>query len=81
MGVPKHRLTKSKCKQRRMHIYLKWPHLIKCPKCGKMVLPHRVCLYCGYYKGREVIDVLKKLDKKEKKKREKEIKEKKEVKK
>ena len=42
--------------------------------CGKEVLPHTVCSFCGYYKGREVIDVLGKLDKKEKKQREKEIK-------
>ena len=46
---------------------------IKCPKCGKPILPHTVCLYCGYYKGREAIDVLKKMTKKEKKAREKEL--------
>jgi len=43
------------------------------PKCGKPKLPHTVCKYCGYYKGREVINVLDKLEKKERKKREKEI--------
>ncbi len=36
-------------------------------------MPHTVCLNCGYYRGIEVIDVLKKLTKKEKKKKEKEI--------
>lgn len=25
----------------------KLPHLIKCNKCEKMKLPHRVCGYCG----------------------------------
>jgi len=48
--------------------------LAKCPKCGKPVFPHTVCSNCGYYKGVEVIDVLKKLTKKERKKREKEMK-------
>jgi len=57
-----------------MHIYLKAPSLIKCPKCGSLVLPHTVCPNCGFYKGREVIDVLKKLTKREKKDRQKEIK-------
>lgn len=63
-----------------MHLFLKAPFLTKCPKCGKPVLPHTVCLNCGYYKGREVIDVLKKLDRKERKKREKEMEAKKEEK-
>jgi len=34
-----------------------------------------MCKNCGYYKGRMIVDVLKKLDKKEKKKKQKEIKE------
>ena len=57
-----------------MHIFLEKPTLVFCPKCGKPVLPHTVCPNCGYYKGVEVIDVLKKLAKKERKQREKEMK-------
>lgn len=56
-----------------MHIFVKTPTLAHCPKCGKLVLPHTVCPNCGYYKGAEVIDVLKKLTKRERKKKEKEI--------
>lgn len=78
MAVPKQRHTKSRRNKRRMHIFLKNSTLTFCPKCGKPVLPHTVCNNCGYYKNREVIDVLAKLDKKERKKREKEIKQKKE---
>jgi len=37
-------------------------------------LPHTACKNCGYYKGKEVVNVLGKLTKKEKKLREKEIK-------
>ncbi len=48
--------------------------LAKCQKCGKPVKPHTVCSNCGYYKGREVVDVLKKLTKKERKQKEKEMK-------
>jgi len=73
MAVPKQRHTKSRRNKRRMHIFTKMPALTKCPKCGKFILPHTVCWNCGYYKGREVIDVLEKLTKKERKKREKEI--------
>lgn len=74
MGVPTQRHTKAKRNQRRMHIFLEKPVLIFCPKCGKPILPHTVCPNCGYYKGREVVNVLEKLEKKERKKREKEIK-------
>lgn len=74
MAVPKKRTTKSRRDKRRLHIFLKEPTLTKCPKCGILRLPHNLCSSCGYYKGREIIDVLGKLDKKERKKKEKEIK-------
>ena len=74
MAVPKSRGTKSKRDKRRQHIFLKKPTLTKCSKCGKLILPHIVCSFCGYYKGREVIDVLGELTKKERKVKEKEMK-------
>ena len=73
-GVPKQRKTKSRQGDRRMHKYLKSAVFGKCLKCGKPVLPHTVCSKCGYYKGREIIDVMKKLTKKERKQKEKELK-------
>jgi large subunit ribosomal protein L32 len=74
MAVPKQKHTKSRRNKRRMHLFAKAPTLSLCPKCKKPVLPHTLCWNCGYYKGVEVIDVLKKLTKKERKKREKEMK-------
>lgn len=73
MTVPKQRHTKSRRNQRRMHLFLKEHTLGLCPKCQKPVLPHTACSNCGYYKGEEVIDVLKKLTKKERKHKEKEL--------
>ncbi len=75
MAVPKQRKTKSRRNQRRMHLYIRRSSLTLCPKCKKPVLPHTVCKNCGFYKGREVIDVLKKLSKKEKKIKQKQIQE------
>ena len=75
MAVPKKHTTKSSRNQRRMHIFLKAPNLIPCPKCGKPTKPHIVCMHCGFYKGKEAVNVLAKLEKKDKKLREKEIKE------
>lgn len=56
-----------------MHLFLEKPALTSCQKCGKPVRPHTICSNCGYYKGVEFVDVLKKLTKKERKQREKEI--------
>jgi len=57
-----------------MHLFLKSPALVSCPKCKKPAKPHIVCMNCGYYNNQEVIDILGKLNKKERKKREKEMK-------
>ena len=73
MAVPKQRKTKSRRNQRRSHIHLPAPNLVKCSKCGKLKKSHTVCVYCGYYRGKEVIDVLQGLGKKERKSRKKKL--------
>ncbi len=70
MAVPKKKTTKSKRNKRRMHLYAKVPSLTICPQCKEKKIMHAICKECGYYKGREVIDVLK--DKTKDKKKEKE---------
>jgi large subunit ribosomal protein L32 len=74
MAVPKQRKTKSKRNQRRMHLHVSKPTLTDCPQCKEKKLMHALCKACGYYKGREVVDVLKKEktveNKKEKQKKE-----------
>jgi large subunit ribosomal protein L32 len=62
-------MAKGKQLRRRSHLALKKQSLTACKQCKKMITSHTVCKYCGYYKGREVINVLaKKLAKQEKKK-------------
>ncbi|MBI4919938.1 50S ribosomal protein L32 [Candidatus Azambacteria bacterium] len=71
-GVQTQRHTKGKRNRRRSHLALSRTYLAVCAKCNRAVLPHRICEYCGFYNGKEVIDVMAKLTKKEKKKRERE---------
>ncbi len=72
MAVPKNRHTKSRRNRRRAHIKLRPAAVSFCEKCGVRKPPHILCEECGTYKGREVIDVLKKLTKNANKKRERE---------
>jgi len=68
MAVPRHHMAKGKQKRRRSHLALKPKKLSKCSHCNREILPHIVCKHCGYYKGKEVINILaKELKKKEKK--------------
>jgi len=75
MPIPKQRHTQGRRNRRRSHLKLKKKTLSGCPKCGEPILPHHVCTFCGFYKGKEMVDVLAKLEKKEKKKKEQELKE------
>lgn len=57
MPVPKRKHSKSRRDKRRTHDRLTIPDLSPCPECGEMRKSHRVCPYCGMYKGRKVIEV------------------------
>ena len=57
MATPKGKVSKARRKSRRANWKLSLPGIVKCPKCGKMKLSHRVCKACGYYDGQEIIKV------------------------
>ncbi len=64
MTVPAKRLSRSRAKKRRYQkSMIKDIKLQKCSNCSALILPHRVCPECGFYKGRFVMSF-----KKEKKK-------------
>ena len=67
------RHTKGHSANRRSHHHVVAPRLGKCTNCGELHLRHRLCLNCGTYRGREVVDVLAKLSKKERKEKAKEL--------
>lgn len=56
MAVPKKRTYRTRKNTRRaQNIKIKSSSLSTCPQCKQPKLPHRVCIHCGFYKGREVI--------------------------
>ena len=60
MAVPKRKQSKARRDKRRSNVWkLAAPTLVKCPQCGELKVPHQVCGRCGYYKGKEVINVAK----------------------
>ena len=57
MALPKRKTSKARRDKRRSHFGLKSPLLDRCPQCHSPKLPHHVCPTCGYYAGREVIEI------------------------
>ena len=55
MAVPFRKVSKTRKRMRRSHNALTVNMTTKCPTCGEMIKPHRVCRKCGSYKGKEVI--------------------------
>lgn len=54
------RHTRSHTANRRSHHALKAPELAVCSNCGAKHRPHHMCLACGHYKGRLVVDMVAK---------------------
>jgi large subunit ribosomal protein L32 len=54
---PKRKHSQGRRDRRRAHHALKSANLVICNNCGEPRLPHRVCPNCGFFKGREVIEI------------------------
>ncbi len=59
MGLPGHRRTSSDKRKRAAHFALTPAALTTCTQCKKPALPHHACLFCGTYKGRKIIAIVK----------------------
>ncbi|MDL2280670.1 50S ribosomal protein L32 [Selenomonadales bacterium OttesenSCG-928-I06] len=57
MAVPKRKMSKSRRDRRRANWKLTAPNLSECPQCHEKKMPHRVCPDCGFYDGKQVIEV------------------------
>lgn len=58
MAVPKKKTSKAKSRSRRASNWvLAAPPASTCPQCRQVKLPHVVCPTCGWYHGRQAIDL------------------------
>lgn len=58
--VVRMRHTRAHTANRRSHHALKMATLAVCDHCGAKRRPHHMCLECGYYNGRQVMDLVAK---------------------
>ncbi|HNT74139.1 MAG TPA: 50S ribosomal protein L32 [Anaerolineae bacterium] len=58
-AVPKRRTPRSRRDRRRANSYRspELPNLVECKQCGEQVRPYEVCPHCGYYRGRQIVEV------------------------
>ena len=59
MPLPKRQHSKTRGRTRRTHWKVTVGSLRACPQCSKPVLSHRVCPFCGHYKGTQIVEVAK----------------------
>jgi large subunit ribosomal protein L32 len=57
MAVPKKKTSKTRTRTRSANWKAQPPAYSACPQCKQPKLPHRVCGHCGYYAGRQAIEV------------------------
>ena len=58
MAVPKTKTSKAKSRSRRASNWkLKSPPRSVCPQCHQTKTPHIVCNNCGWYGGRQAVEV------------------------
>ena len=54
---PKNKTSKARRDKRRANWKMGAVNLVKCSKCGALMMPHRVCKACGSYNKREIVSV------------------------
>ena len=64
MALPKRKHSTARGRKRRTHWKIKSTSLTPCPQCKQLKLPHKVCLACGFYNGRQVLEIKVKAKKK-----------------
>jgi large subunit ribosomal protein L32 len=60
MPNPKSRHTRARRDKRRANWKIQLSGLSECPECKEPKLPHRVCMSCGSYNGKKILEVIEK---------------------
>lgn len=55
MALPKRRKSHARVRTRRQQWTAKNVTTTTCPHCSAASMPHRVCMACGYYNGRQIL--------------------------
>ncbi|MBN2831037.1 MAG: 50S ribosomal protein L32 [Candidatus Omnitrophica bacterium] len=66
MALPKRKHSTTRGRKRRTHWKIAFGNLANCPQCKELKPAHRICPHCGYYKGKQVIEIKVKGKKKKK---------------
>ena len=65
MALPKRRFSRARRDKRRSQQHTAVPALTTCTQCGAVVIAHRACAACGFYRGRQVLAIPTAKDQKE----------------
>jgi large subunit ribosomal protein L32 len=57
VAVPKHKKSRARTAHRKAQWKGTPATYSTCPQCHQPKLPHRVCPNCGYYKGRQAVEI------------------------
>ncbi len=58
MAVPKYKTSKARSRRRRsINMKMGVETLVSCTNCGNKIMRHRVCPKCGFYRGKQVIEL------------------------
>jgi large subunit ribosomal protein L32 len=57
MAVPKKKQSKARTGKRRANWKAQPASFASCPQCKQPKVSHRVCANCGYYAGRQAVEV------------------------
>jgi large subunit ribosomal protein L32 len=60
MPNPTSRHSKSRKNKRRANWKISMPNIELCGECQEPKLPHRVCMSCGTYNGKKILEVVEK---------------------
>lgn len=55
--LPKRKVSRRRRNNRRAHDALSLKHLVRCEDCAEYKPAHRVCPHCGFYNGRQVLEI------------------------